>query len=229
MCRCINGRRKSLQAKGREMEQDYIAQLTERYPELKTIEAEIREAYRVLERCYEGGGKVLAGGNGGSAADCEHFVGELMKSFVKRRAVPEDLARSLQDLHAERGVSLAAGLQGALPAIAICGHEALTSAYGNDVDWMLAMAQQVYGYGEEGDVLLAVTTSGNSENLLYAADVARAKGMKIIALTGKTGGKLAPLSDVALIVPKTETYQIQELHLPIYHALCLQLEEHFFS
>ncbi|MGP1348074.1 MAG: D-sedoheptulose-7-phosphate isomerase [Stomatobaculum sp.] len=210
-------------------EYDYIGLLMKRYPELLVIEESLRKAYRILEECYTRGGKVLAGGNGGSAADCEHFVGELMKGFVKKREVPEQFASALRQMDVERGARLAEGLQGALPAIAVCGHEALTSACGNDVDWSMAMAQQVYGFGNEGDVLLAVTTSGNSENLLYAADVARAKGMKVIGLTGKTGGRLAQISDAAVIVPKEETYQIQELHLPIYHAFCLQLEEHFFS
>ena len=120
-------------------------------------------------------------------------------------------------------------LEGALPAIAITGHDALTSAFGNDTDWKFAMAQQVYGYGREGDVLLAISTSGNSENLLYAAETARALGMKLLVLSGKTGGALAKLADVALVVPRQETYQIQELHLPIYHALCLALEDYFFG
>ncbi len=210
-------------------EMDYIALLLERYPLLTAIESEIRSAYQVLEASYEKGGKLLVGGNGGSSADSEHLVGELMKGFVKRRMIPASVSEALRALDSERGEKLVNGLQGALPAIAVTGHHALTSAFGNDVDWRMAIAQQVYGYGAPGDVFLAISTSGNAENLLYAADVARAKGIRVIALTGKSGGKLASIADVALIVPLQETYQIQELHLPIYHSLCLQLEEHFFD
>ena len=175
------------------------------------------------------GKKLLVGGNGGSAADSEHMVGELMKSFAFRRRVPEAFRKKLTEQGGARGERLAEMLEGALPAIAITGHDALTSAFGNDTDWKFAMAQQVYGYGREGDVLLAISTSGNSENLLNAAETARALGLKVIALTGKTGGALAKLADVSLIVPRQETYQIQELHLPIYHALCLALEDRFFG
>ena len=157
------------------------------------------------------------------------MVGELMKSFAFRRRVPEAFRKKLTERGGARGERLAEMLEGALPAIAITGHDALTSAFGNDTDWKFAMAQQVYGYGREGDVLLAISTSGNSENLLNAAETARALGLKVIALTGKTGGALAKLADVALIVPRQETYQIQELHLPIYHALCLALEDRFFG
>lgn len=208
---------------------DYIAQLVERYPILSGIETEIRAGYQIMENCYAAGGKLLIGGNGGSAADSEHMVGELMKGFVKRRKIPDCFSEQLKKQNPERGDKLSKSLQGALPSIAITGHEALTSAFGNDVDWRVAQAQQVYGFGKEGDVLLAVSTSGNSENLLYAADVARVKGMKVVALTGRDGGKLSEISDAAIIVPLKETYQIQELHLPIYHSLCLQLEAHFFE
>lgn len=207
---------------------DYLALLTERYPILKQIEGEIRKAYQLIEDGFSGGGKLLVGGNGGSSADSEHLVGELMKGFVKRRELPESFAAKLRELDAERGAGLVSGLQGALPAIAVGGHHALTSAFGNDVAWEMAMAQQVYGFGAPGDVLLAISTSGNAKNLLYAADVARAKGMRVVALSGKTGGALASAADAAVIVPLNETYQIQELHLPVYHAFCLQLEEHFF-
>jgi D-sedoheptulose 7-phosphate isomerase len=208
---------------------DYIRPLIEKYPTLTPIRLQLDAAYRMLEKCFESGGKLLIGGNGGSAADSEHIVGELMKSFVKKREIPPTFSSKLKTADSVRGTKLAASLQGALPAIAITGHAGLTTAFANDVDPLMTYAQQVYGYGNAGDVLLAISTSGNAENLMYAAVTAKAKGMRIIALTGKDGGKLARISDVAVIVPEHETYEIQELHLPIYHALCLQLEDHFFS
>ena len=189
--------------------------LLTRYPELEVLREELYRAEALLRASFAAGNKLLVGGNGGSAADSEHMVGELMKSFAFRRRVPEAFRKKLTECGGGRGERLAEMLEGALPAIAITGHD--------------AMAQQVDGYGREGDVLLAISTSGNSENLLNAAETARALGLKVIALTGKTGGALAKLADVALIVPRQETYQIQELHLPIYHALCLALEDRFFG
>ncbi len=208
---------------------DAIALLTERYPALRPVEEEIRRTVRLMIRCYESGGKVLVGGNGGSCADSEHFVGELMKSFCRKRRIPERDAAALQAVDPIRGKALAEVLEGALPAIAVTGHDGLTSAFGNDKNWEMAMAQQVYGYGRPGDVFLGISTSGNSENVINAAVCARAKGMKVAALTGKSGGALKNFADVSIIVPVQETYQIQELHLPVYHAVCLQLEEHFFE
>ena len=202
--------------------------LTERYPVLDAVKTQIEEAYRMMEVCYENGGKLLVGGNGGSSADAEHIVGELMKGFLKKRSLPEALQEQLKAIDPERGACLAEKLQGALPAIAISGHYALSSAFANDVDPVLTYAQQVMGYGNPGDVFFAISTSGNAENVIYAAVAAKARGMKIVALTGKDGGKLAKLADVSIIVPLQETYQIQELHLPIYHAFCLMLEERFF-
>ena len=202
--------------------------LLTRYPVLVPLRAELYCARDVLQNAFSAGGKLLVGGNGGSAADSEHMVGELMKSFAFRRSIPAEFRETLS-AQGERGARVAAMLEGALPAIAITGHDALQSAFGNDADWKFAMAQQVYGYGRAGDVLIAISTSGSSENLLNAAETARAIGMKVIALTGKSGGALARLADVALIVPRQETYQIQELHLPIYHALCLALETAFFG
>lgn len=198
------------------------------YTELAPLRAELYRALEVLRSAFSAGGKLLVGGNGGSAADSEHMVGELMKSFAFRRSIPTAVRETLS-AQGERGARVAAMLEGALPAIAITGHDALQSAFGNDGDWKFAMAQQVYGYGRAGDVLLAISTSGNSENVLNAAETARALGLKVIALTGKTGGALVKIADVALIVPRQETYRIQELHLPIYHALCLALETAFFG
>ena len=208
---------------------DHLALLINRYPVLEPVKEAIFQAYCLLEKCYEGGGKLLIGGNGGSSADSEHIAGELMKGFCKKRQVPEDFAGKLMEADKERGKYLAEKLQQGLPAIALTGHTALSTAYLNDVDGLLTIAQQLYGYGKKGDVFLGISTSGNSENILYAAAAARAMEIPVIALTGKDGGRLAEAADVAIIVPEQETYRIQELHLPVYHALCLMLEERFFG
>lgn len=206
----------------------YLTELTERYPVLKQVEGDIRALYETVRESYENGGKLLIAGNGGSCADSEHIVGELMKGFVKKRSVPEEMAESLKAVDPERGEKLACSLQQGLAAIALTGHTALSTAFLNDVDGEVIYAQQVYGYGKPGDVLLGITTSGNSENIMYAAVAAKAKGMKVVSLTGRDGGKLKGICDAAVVVPETETFKIQELHLPVYHALCLMLEEHFF-
>lgn len=206
----------------------YLEELMERYPALAGVRAEILKAYEVLESCYENGGKLLIAGNGGSCADAEHIVGELMKGFVKRRAVSEEFAEKLMEADPKRGKELAQKLQGGLPAIALTGHPGLSTAFLNDVDGDLIFAQQTYGYGKKGDVLLGISTSGNSKNVMYAMAAAKALGMKTIGLTGKDGGQLKTAAGVTIVVPETETFKIQELHLPIYHALCLMLEERFF-
>jgi len=163
----------------------------------------------------------LACGNGGSAADADHIVGELMKGFFLKREIPEEEKEAIGEMGAY--------LQGALPAIALTGHSALSTAFLNDVHPEMVFAQQVYGYGKPGDVLIALTTSGNSVNVLHAADVARAKGMKVIGMTGRDGGKLKSKCDCCIIVPANVTADIQEYHLPIYHTLCAMLEDHFFE
>lgn len=208
--------------------EQYLNELMERYPILTGIRKPIQEAYEMLAECYERGGKVLLAGNGGSCADAEHIVGELMKGFVKKREVPEEFAEKLSAVDEEKGNALAAKLQGGLPAIALSGHPGLSTAFLNDVDGDMIYAQQTYGYGEPKDVLFALSTSGNAKNIEYAVITAKAKGMKVLGLTGKDGGKLGQMADVAIIAPETETFRIQELHLPIYHALCLMLEETFF-
>ena len=218
-----------MSGKRKDMENCCLEELLECYPELKAIRKEIWDAYQCMVKCFETGHKLLIAGNGGSAADSDHIVGELMKGFVKRRPVSAELAEALKQADPERGEELAKKLQGGLPAIALTNHTALSSAFANDVDGMLSYAQQVNGYGKAGDVFLGISTSGNSENVMYAAVTAKAKGLKVIGLTGKTGGKLAKLADVAIIVPEQETYKIQELHLPIYHVLCLMLEDKFYA
>nr|WP_288826098.1 SIS domain-containing protein [uncultured Clostridium sp.] len=207
---------------------NYLEELLTRYPVLNSVKDEIKEAYKIMENCYKNGGKLLIAGNGGSCADAEHIVGELMKGFVKPRSVSRDFAQKLLEADPVRGKELADKLQGGLPAIALTGHPGLSTAYLNDVDGSLIYAQQTYGYGKEGDVLLGISTSGNSKNIMYAMAAARAIGMKTIGLTGKDGGQLKETADVSIVVPEKETYKIQELHLPVYHALCLMLEERFF-
>ena len=206
-----------------------LDELIKRYPILERVREDIEAVYGILERCYENGGKLLIAGNGGSAADAEHIVGELMKGFVKRRPVTEEMKEALEKADPVRGKELSEKLQGGLPAIALVDHAALSTAFANDVDGMLSYAQQVNGYGKPGDVFLGISTSGNAENVMYAAVTAKAKGMQAVGLTGKDGGKLAGIADAAVIVPEMETYKIQELHLPVYHALCLMLEHRFYE
>lgn len=207
----------------------YIDELIERYPVLEENKSSILNAYSILEQSYINNGKLLIAGNGGSAADSEHIAGELMKSFKLSRNVSSDFAQKLISVDADRGKLLAENLQGTLTAIPLVSHSALSTAYINDVDGLGVFAQQLFGFGQKGDVFLAISTSGNSENVLRAAVVARAMDIKIIGLTGKKGGKLADIADETIRVPETETFKIQELHLPIYHCLCLMLEERFFA
>lgn len=207
---------------------NYLEELIERYPVLAGVKPQIREAYEILESCYENGGKLLIAGNGGSCADAEHIVGELMKGFVKRRPVSEDFAAKLLEADQALGKELGDKLQGGLPAIALTGHPSLSTAFLNDVDGEMIYAQQTYGYGKKGDVFLGISTSGNAKNVMYAVTAAKAIGMKTIGLSGKDGGLLKMTADVTVVVPETETFKIQELHLPVYHALCLMLEERFF-
>ncbi len=206
----------------------YLELLVERYPVLVKISPDISKSYSIIAECISNGGKILTVGNGGSAADAEHIVGELMKGFKKKRKLPENVRANLIAVDRSRGEVLANHLQGTITAIALDGHPALSTAYLNDCEPLLGFAQQVYGYGRQGDILLAISTSGNSQNILYAAVAAKALGMKVIGLTGGKDNQLNMLADICVMVPETETYMIQELHLPIYHTLCLMLEEHFF-
>ena len=203
--------------------------LLQRYPILAGQRDEIDGAYQIIAASYEAGGKLLIAGNGGSAADAEHIVGELMKGFKKTRRLDEALAERLLRESPELGPDLVQHLQKALPAIAMDGHPALTTAYANDCAPLMCFAQQVNGYGKTGDVFLGISTSGNSKNVLFAATTAHAKGLKVIGLTGAKDSKLKDMSDVCIKAPQTETYMIQELHLPIYHYLCLMLEDKFYG
>ncbi|MBQ3710714.1 MAG: SIS domain-containing protein [Bacteroidales bacterium] len=203
--------------------------LIERYPKLSVCKEDIRKAYVLLEEAFRNGMKLLVCGNGGSASDSEHIVGELMKEFKLKRKVYGSQAAALKEIDPELGQVLADNLQGALPAISLTGHSSLQTAFMNDVVPELVFAQQVNGYGKAGDVFLGISTSGNSRNVLYAAVNAKAKGLKVIGLTGAKENKLMQFADVCIRVPETETYKIQELHLPVYHCLCLMLEEKFFG
>lgn len=207
----------------------YVNHLIDRYPKLIVCREDIDDAFTLLESAYQNGRKLLVCGNGGSASDSEHIVGELMKEFKLKRKVYGDQVSALKAIDPELGQVLAANLQGALPAICLTGHSSLTTAFMNDANADLVFAQQVNGYGKPGDVFLGISTSGNSKNVLYAAVNAKAKGLKVIGLTGAKENKLMKYTDVCIRVPETETYKIQELHLPVYHCLCLMLEEKFFG
>lgn len=207
----------------------HIDLLIQRYPQLKLVEKDIIDGYLVIENCFRNGGKLLIAGNGGSAADAEHIVGELMKAFKIPRKLSEKDCQYLISINEDMGRVLASNLQGALPAIALDGHLALTTAYMNDCEPLLCFAQQINGYGQENDVFLGISTSGNSKNIIYATITAKAKGLKIVGLTGSRESQLSSYADVCVKVPEIETYMIQELHLPIYHCWCSMLEDHFFG
>ena len=209
--------------------QAHIDTLIERYPKLSVCETQLEIAYQILESAYTNGRKLLVCGNGGSASDSEHIVGELMKEFKLKRKVYAGQAELMKSIDPEMGLILAENLQGALPAITLTGHSSLTTAFMNESEPELVFAQQVNGYGKADDVFLGISTSGNSRNVLYAAITAKSKGLKVLGLTGMKESKLKRLADVCICVPETETYKIQELHLPVYHCLCMMLEEHFFG
>lgn len=208
---------------------DILSQLIDRYPILKAIETSIKEAFFIMKESYENYGKLLIAGNGGSSSDADHIVGELMKGFVLDRKLESSMQDKMKSIDFEIGNELSEKLQKGLPAISLSNHNSLNTAYLNDVDGDFCFAQQVNGYGKQNDVFLGITTSGNSKNILNAAVTAKAKGMKVIGLTGKDGGRLNKYTDVNIIVPENETYKIQELHLPVYHCLCLMLEKTFFG
>ena len=211
------------------MIEEHLNRLIDRYPKLIVCREDIASAYKILETAYSSGRKLLVCGNGGSASDSEHIVGELMKEFKLKRRVFSEQTVALKEIDPEMGQVLADNLQGALPAISLTGHSALTTAFMNDAVPELVFAQQVNGYGRPGDVFLGISTSGNSKNVLFAAVNAKAKGLKVIGLTGAKENKMMQYADVCIRVPETETYKIQELHLPVYHCLCLMLEEYFYG
>ena len=206
-----------------------VSSLLERYPILRACERELTVAFDLLVATYQNGNKLLICGNGGSAADSEHMVAELMKGFLKRRPIPAVHATQLEQVGGAAGQAIASRLQGTLAAISLPSQVSLITAIANDLDYEMIFAQQVYGLGRAGDVLLAISTSGKSKNVSNAVLVAKAFGLKSIALTGRAGGDLAPLADVAIKVPCDNVAEIQELHLPVYHWLSTELEETFFK
>lgn len=207
----------------------HIEQLLKRNSELVGIKAEIEKAAQAIIKSYENGGKLLACGNGGSCSDSDHIVGELMKSFEGKRPLKQEVKEKLAEIDGERGKYLADNLQQGLPAISLTAHTALTTAVANDIDADVIFAQQVTGYGNEGDVLIGMSTSGNSQNVIDAILVAKAKGMVTIGFTGELGGKMKDLCDILINVPEKRTAYVQEFHLPVYHTLCLMIEDHFFG
>ena len=206
-----------------------IKQLIATYPDLESSTQDIEAAFQALQTCYQNGGKVLTCGNGGSAADSEHIVGELMKGYLLKRPLSEEMRAKLISTSPEDGDYLARNLQGAMPAISLVSQTSLLSAIANDTAADMVYAQQVYAYGHRGDALIGLSTSGNSRNVILAMQVARALGLHTVGLAGSTGGKLKSVCDVCICVPAENTPNIQERHLPIFHVLCAMLEEEFFS
>jgi D-sedoheptulose 7-phosphate isomerase len=203
--------------------------LQQRYPDITECIPSVEAAYQLLHTTFASGGKLLICGNGGSASDSDHIVGELMKGFELKRPIANDLRARLTQIGQERGRYLADHLQGALPTISLSSHAALSTAISNDVAGDMVFAQQVLGYGRKGDTLIGISTSGNSANVLNALHVAQALEVNTIGLTGKSGGKMRDLCQVMICVPYERTLEIQERHLAIYHVLCLLLEQDFFG
>lgn len=206
-----------------------LNELMERYPSLTVCKKEIEAAAQAWINCYENGGKLMACGNGGSCADSEHIVGELMKGFLKKRPLSQEQIAEMKKNNPDVEDAWLAKLQGGLPAFALPSFSALNTAFCNDVDPELIYAQPLMGMGKPGDILVCISTSGNSKNVVAAAHVGKALGLQVIALTGETGGKLKNLADICICVPETETFKVQELHLPVYHYLCAETEAHFYS
>jgi D-sedoheptulose 7-phosphate isomerase len=201
----------------------FFNELFERYPSLKDCRFDIENAFNAIDNCYLNGGKLLCCGNGGSAADCDHLVGELMKGFLKKRPLSDGEKQNFTNAF------VADRLQKGLPAISLCAHSALMTAFSNDEVPSLVFAQQVYAYASKNDVLVAFSTSGNSENVVYAVEAARAAGIVSIGLTGSKESKLSELCTVCIRLPETETFKIQELTLPVYHCLAAMIEEKYFE
>lgn len=204
------------------MVQNRLQDLIRRRPQIEPIQKDIRAAYDLMRETFRSGGKALVCGNGGSAADAEHWAGEMLKGFEGSRMVRPEVRDQLGD-------ELAGHLQGALPMVPLTGFLSLSSAYANDCDSVYTFAQLTLALGVQSDLLIALSTSGNSENVILAARVARRMGMRVLGLTGCIGGELKGLCDVCICVPEEKTFLVQELHLPVYHTLSLMLEDEFFS
>ena len=208
---------------------DHIKLLTERYEKLKCIEEDVRTVTDVLIKAYENGNKLLICGNGGSCADASHIAGELMKGFLKKRPLSQEEKNKLKEKAPELSDDTLNKLQKGLPTVVLSDLNALNTAFSNDVDPNLIYTQQLFGLGKEGDVLLGISTSGNAKNVAETVKLAKAMGITTIGLTGGMGGFLKENCDYSITVPEKETFKVQELHLPVYHAICAQCEEHFFK
>lgn len=206
-----------------------LERLFKRFPKLNSCEEEIINSVEMIVNCYKNNGKLLICGNGGSASDSLHIVGELMKSFVLPRKLKNEYQEKIAEMFPENAEYFIKNLQGTLSAISLVSETALTTAYSNDNSADLSFAQQVLGYGNKNDILIAISTSGNSKNVIYASQIAKIKDMKVISLTGKNGGELKEYSDININVEEKETFIIQEYHLPIYHTLCLAVENEIFG
>ena len=208
-----------------------VDDLIERYPALEDCKADLVAAVEAICESYRGGHKLIACGNGGSASDAEHIVGELMKGFLLPRKLDKKMEERFREVCPESADYFMENLQGALPALSMVNQVALNTAFANDQAPDLSFAQQLLGMGDEGDVLLAISTSGNSTNVIYALEMAKVKGVKSIGLLGHSGGKIKArgLADINICVPEDETFKIQELHLPVYHMLCIAVENEFFG
>ncbi|GAB1452162.1 SIS domain-containing protein [Draconibacterium sp.] len=206
-----------------------LDELLNRYTQLDYLENAVFDSVELLIKTFGNGGKVLVCGNGGSCSDADHIVGELMKSFEGKRPLNSDLQQKLSELSPERGKMLAEKLQQGLPTISLTVHQSLITAIANDIHGDLIYAQQVVGWGNPGDILIGLSTSGNSKNVIDALIVAKAKGMITIGMTGETGGKMKDWCDILLNVPETRTAYVQELHLPVYHAICMMIEKEIFG
>lgn len=199
-----------------------VNKLLQRCPQLADCRTDVEKAFAIMRNCFRNGGKLLLCGNGGSAADAEHWAGELLKGFVHKRSLSQTEKQGLSE-------ELGNKLQGALPVIPLTGFVSLSTAFTNDVDPQLIFAQLVWGLGRPGDVLVGISTSGNARNVCAAMEAAKARGLSRIGLSGRTGGHLSSYCDLCIKVPADETYLIQELHLPIYHCFCMMLEDEFFG
>ena len=206
-----------------------LNELIDRYPCLESCKEQLLLSVNALIACYTSGGKVMSCGNGGSCADADHIVGELMKGFLKKRPLPESQKQAMKASYPDLDDGILAQLQAGLPALSLCTSTALNTAFCNDVDPELIYAQAVLGLGKPGDILVGLSTSGNAKNVCAAAKVAKAMGITVIGLTGSKGGALREIADICICVPETETFKVQELHLPVYHYLCAATEAHFFQ
>jgi len=206
-----------------------VEKLCERHPALVSCKQDIECAINLIKNCYKAGNKVITCGNGGSAADAEHIVGELMKGSRKKRKISPDFRKKAEKIYPKEADKICDNLQMPLAAISLTSHISFTTAFNNDVNPEFTFAQQLLGLGRQGDILTALSTSGNARNVINACKLAKVLGIKAIALTGKNGGELRNICDIVICVPEEETLLIQEYHLPIYHAICSEIENEFFE